>query len=241
MKVPLILPTITTTNRSDWREKCDEISFNKIKEACVFPTTLNIKERKELYGRLEKTSLERIPFVHLRSDMEEWELEYFISHYHTKIFNTHSRKEHPFVHNLSKFTSYIFIENVFTAFDEEEIQECAGVCIDFSHLENDRKKDRERYNYFLKIIKKYPRGCGHLSSVRNVKHIDENAKVFHAKASRYDSHWLGELCELDYIIRYKSILPPIIALELENPIKRQLEAKEYVERRLKGLFHLLKK
>jgi len=46
----------------------------------------------------------------------------------------------------------------------------------------------------------------------------------------YDSHWLDDLNELDYVIKYKNYLADIISIELENPLRRQLEVKNYLEK-----------
>lgn len=67
-----ILLGLTTTPKSDWREKVKEIEKFGIKELALFPTFLSPDERKELYTLLEKTKIKNIPHVHLRDDMEEW-------------------------------------------------------------------------------------------------------------------------------------------------------------------------
>ena len=63
-----ILVTITTTD-SSWREKIEEVKNLELKEIALFLTCLNRQEREECYRALAKTGLEKIPFVHLRSDM----------------------------------------------------------------------------------------------------------------------------------------------------------------------------
>jgi len=52
-----ILLGLTTTPKSDWREKVREIEKFRIKEIALFPTMLEMKGRKKLYGLLERTNL----------------------------------------------------------------------------------------------------------------------------------------------------------------------------------------
>ncbi|MDZ4384981.1 MAG: hypothetical protein U0944_01030, partial [Candidatus Moranbacteria bacterium] len=82
-----ILLGLTTTLGSDWRMKAEEIDRLGIKELALFLTCLGSEDRRELYGLLENTSLESIPHVHLRDDMELWELDYLVEKYHTQVFN----------------------------------------------------------------------------------------------------------------------------------------------------------
>jgi hypothetical protein len=62
-----ILLGLTTTPRSDWREKIREIDELGLEEAALFPTFIHLPERKELYGLLEKTGIKKAPHVHLRA------------------------------------------------------------------------------------------------------------------------------------------------------------------------------
>ena len=49
------------------------------------------------------------------------------------------------------------------------------------------------------------------------------------KITRYDSHNFENLSEFDYLKKYpKNYFSNLIALELENSIKEQLVAKEYI-------------
>ena len=92
----LILPTITTITPEAWRDKVKEVKKLKLEEIALFPTCLNQAERKKLYQLLKETSIKSIPFVHLRNDMPEEELDYLKKNYQTKVFNTHTKREYPF-------------------------------------------------------------------------------------------------------------------------------------------------
>ncbi|MFH1820396.1 MAG: hypothetical protein ABH805_00515 [Candidatus Nealsonbacteria bacterium] len=218
-----ILPALTTITKSAWRNKIEEIEKLKLKEIALFPTCLNLKERQELYSFLEKTKVSRIPFVHLRSDMDLGEIEYLVQRYGTQLFNTHTERQHPMLYDYGKYKKIIFIENIYLPFDEQEIKEFGGVCVDLSHLENDRLQHEDIYKKNVEIIEKYPIGCSHFSAVKKETHVNEENQI------RYDNHYLDDLKEMDYLKRYPlKYFGSFSAVELENKIEEQLKIKEYV-------------
>ena len=114
------------------------------------------------------------------------------------------------------------MENASLPLDEEEIKNFAGVCLDISHLEISRILNRERYKNDIEILKKYPLGCNHISAVKKIP-VKKKDKL------EYDFHYLEDLSDLDYLKRYPAkYFSSILAIELENPIKEQLKAKDYI-------------
>jgi len=221
-----IFLTITTGLR--WREKIEKIKEIKLEEVSLFLTFLKEKERKELYELVRKTSIKEVPFVHIRSDMELWELDYLVKNYKTQVFNIHTRSEYPLNKDHLKYKNIIYIENVYNPLNEEEIKDFGGICLDLAHLENDRMTDKGKFEHNIKILRKYPIGCNHIGSIRDAIRIDE--KGF----TRHDDHYIRYLSEMDYLKKYPSkYFSPFIAIELEDNIKRQLEVKEYVINLLK--------
>jgi len=218
-----ILPTITTSGNSDWQNKIVEIKKLKLKEVFVFLTGLEEKERKELYKSLQKTEIEKIPFVHLRSDMKLEELDYLVENYKTEIFNLHTEKQYPLLYDYSKYKNIITIENK-TAFrlDEEEIKNYAGICLDISHLENVRLLDEKAYEHDVSILEKYPIKCNHISAIQKKGFLIKGRK-------NYACHYLRDMSELNYLKKYPlKYFSNIIAIELENSIKEQLEIREHI-------------
>lgn len=214
-------------------QQLEEIKKLRIKEICLFPNCLELQERKNLYQLLEKSSVETIPLVHLRNNMELWELEYFVEHYQTRFFNIHSPSKdqikYPLLYDWSKYKKQIYIESGSASpLKEEEIQNYAGICLDFSHLEDDRIAKPRNYQNNIKFIEKYHVICGHVSAIKKKKIVDNRA----TRAS-YDVHYFQELSEFNYLKNYpREYFPEVTALELENPIGEQLKAKEYIEKLL---------
>ncbi len=232
-----VLPTVTTISNldpaisdSNWRSKVKEICDLNIEEIALFPTCLNGEERRELYKLLENSPVRKIPFVHLRGDMQDKEIEYLIKNYGTEVFNIHSEKEYPYPKNYLKFKEKICIENVYYPLDEEEIKRFSGICLDFSHLENTRLLYREKFEHNLRVMEKFSVKCNHISAIRKEKWLDSESK-YDKHNIRHDFHYLKELSELDYLKNYPlKYFSRYIAIELENSIKEQLEIKKYLEK-----------
>ena len=224
-----ILPTITTISDNLWREKIEEIKKLKLKEVFVFLTALEEKERKEFYKLLQDTEIEKIPFVHVRSDMKLEELDYLVENYKTEIFNIHTEKQYPFVYDCSKYKNIIAIENkTALRLDGEEIKNYAGICLDFTHLEKIRLLDKKAYEHDISVLEKYPIRCNHISAIKKHFSLEKGRKNYH-------SHYLKDLSELDYLKKYPlNYFSEFIAIELENSITEQLKIRDYVSDLLKN-------
>ena len=218
-----ILVTLTTTN-SSWREKIEEVKNFELKEIALFLTGLNRQEREECYRGLAKTGLKKIPFVHLRSDMSAEEIKFLIKNYQTEVFNIHSEEEFPLKDGLTSWANRIYLENTDLLLGEEELKKWAGICLDLSHLEDDRHLNPKRYKKYLKLIEKYPVGVNHVSAVR--KKVFRQPEFGLVKSA----HFLKSLNELDYLKNYPAnFFAPLIAIELENSLEEQLKIKTYLE------------
>lgn len=230
-----IIPTITTTPGSNWREKMSEISKLGIEEAAIFPTCLEKEKRNELYRLIEKSSLKRIPYVHLRNDMGIEELDYFVQNFKTEVFNIHTNREYPFICDYSKYRKMIYIENVFCPLNEKELASFGGVCVDFSHLENDRLFNERKFEQNIKIVEKFKIGCNHISAVKKEFWLDFK-NSYEKNKKRYDYHSFKELAEFDYLENYPlKYFSSLVAMELENSIEEQLRAGEYIKKIIENL------
>ena len=215
--------SIVTTRGSDWRKKLQEAAELGITECALFLTNVTAIERKEFYRLLERSPIKKCPLVHLRSDMSLEEAEYFLGNYQTEVFNIHCRKQHPMAYDLSKYARLIYIENVYHPFDEDELNQYAGICLDFSHLENDRLLEPKRYGSFIKSLKKHRIGCNHISGVADA--IRASSDGF----KRYDRHFFKDFAYFDYLKRYpKEYFSAHCAFELENSLVDQMKARDYV-------------
>ncbi|MFA6306900.1 MAG: hypothetical protein WCV70_03000 [Patescibacteria group bacterium] len=229
-----ILPGLTTRTPGKWKNKVREIDELGLKEIALFPTSLNAEERRELYDLLEKTGLKKIPHVHLRDDMKLEELDYLTNKYGTEVFNVHS--ENDFYKSTRDYKNYfekIYVENtVSNTPTENDLKRYAGLCFDLSHWQALVLSEGENGSENIKLKKfgqEHKIGCNHIAAVKpeKIHYYDKSSKQdFYS----YDSHDLADLSELDYVKKYKDYLADIISIELENPLKRQLEVKKYLEK-----------
>ena len=218
-----ILLGLTTSPRSNWREKIEECKKFGISEVALFLTFLDLPERQELYKLLEKSPVKSIPHVHLRNDMETEEIDFLIEKYKIQVFNIHSLKSKDKFdyEKLAKYKSMIYLENQGRVPKESEVEMFAGFCIDFAHWASDFEGSnlrRKSYRNFEEKIRKFGVGVGHVSAIRSFLGF-----------VNCDSHMMRELKELDYMKSYLDFLPPIVSLELENTFEEQLKAKAYLE------------
>lgn len=223
LKREQFLPAITTTYNSDWRAKIKEADRLGLKEVAVFPTCLNRFKREEFFGLIKQSSIERIPFAHMRTDMTYEEIDWLIKEYGTKVFNIHPREEHPHLFDYSRYKGIVYLENIYRSLEESELQQWSGICLDFSHFENYRLTNFSEFQKLEALLKKYPIGCNHISAVAAEKHIDNKGQ------SVYADHHFAKLSEFDYLENYPlSYFSQFIAMELENSLAEQLEARDYI-------------
>jgi hypothetical protein len=154
--------------------------------------------------------------------MELWELELLTQKYQTQAFNCHSPSQFPLRNDLTAFVHQIYIENTDVPFNENELGTVAGPCVDFSHLENDRHFRKGDYKRNLEILKKLPAGCGHIGPIKKRPWYDPRTLLGH-----FDTHFVENLSELDYLNQYCQFFPPILALEVENSLEEQLQILNY--------------
>ncbi|MDD4271981.1 MAG: hypothetical protein PHF50_04225 [Patescibacteria group bacterium] len=227
-----ILLGLTTITPGEWKNKVKEIDELGLKEIALFSTCLEYGERQELYRLLEDTGLVSIPHVHLREqDTESHELDYLVKRFKTQVFNIHSKKEEfDFIKRNKKYKDRIYVENIFMDDNFSEVlKNCAGICLDLSHWESyGFLKKYQGYAELPELLKKYKIGVNHISAIKKeITHCHDN--VTNQDFYSYDSHWLDDLSEMDYVKKYKNYLADIISIELENPLKEQLEVKKYLE------------
>lgn len=223
-----ILLGLTTTPRSDWRGKVEEMKKFGIKRIALFPTFLKMEDRKILYNLLEEIEGLEIPHVHLRNDMEKWELEMFKEKYRTEAFNTHGKHFVTYTYpEMKKFLPMIFIENQFYPISEECLEKCGGLCVDFTHWESAKLKNSSPAKMVDEFVKKYKVGCCHVSAIKGFWSLTNLVQW-----GGRDNHRLGKLEEVDYLKKYRQYLPKYVSLELENSFEEQLEVKKYIEEKI---------
>lgn len=223
-----VLISITTIGNKNWRQQIGQLKTHGIKELALFLSILEPNEREKCYKLIEKLGDVSIPFIHVRQDMPETEFDYLSSHFKSKLFNTHSQQEWPFLYDVGKYKKQILLENSGVLPSDDEMKEFGGLCLDISHLENDRLMHPEKYNLIVSYIEKFPLLATHVSAIQTKPHLNIRNEY------TYESHFAESLDQLDYIKRYpQNYFGRYTAIELQNDIPFQLEAKKYIEKIIK--------
>lgn len=215
---------ITGKENVDWQSKLKEINQLQIKEAAVFLECFDKKERDNFYRFLLKSSIKRIPFVHLRDDVSKKEIKFFIDKYKTRYFNIH--EDHFKV--LNKWKGYwdkLYLE---MNYDSEiakdiKVRRIGGFCVDLSHFKSAIARGSEEVYYIFIRRHKIKFTCNHLSG--------------YSPNKREDKHTITSLRDFNYLTTLpKYVFGKIIALEVENSIKEQIEFREYLTKLLDDYF-----
>lgn len=231
-----LYPALTSITDGLWREKIKEIDALGIQELALFPTCLNFDQRHELYALLEKTKLKKIPIVHLREqDMGGEEIDYLTGRFGVEVFNIHPREVILQSDYLHGYHERIYVENSYGFFDEKYLQGFAGICLDFSHLESDRRLKPDFYNQIVSLTEKYPIGFAHISPVKEGAYLNPGDSA-NKPEMRCDAHLVENPAQFDYLKKYPAkFFPPLAAIEVENSLKEQLTFKEYIGNLLKDI------
>lgn len=211
-----IYPSVVTW-QADWRRQISEVKEFKLSAISLFLTAVKITQRREIYELLTGTAVQRIPHIHIRQDMAKWELNFLVKKFKTKVFSLHFQ----YLKNFSnlKYKKQVFIENnryQGRIKNLAALRTCGGVCIDLSHLEEDRLNISDNFFVAQETVAKYKVGCNHLSAVKS----DGNS-----------CHLAKTKKEFDYLLGIpQSFFSPYVCLELQNSIKQQLEFRKYLAR-----------
>lgn len=221
---------VSVTTLVDWEKKLEEIKELHIKEVAIFLTGLPESEEDRFFQLLSLSGVESVPFVHLRNTTSPERIKFLKDRYHTSAFNIHIDSRYQAIYDLSEFKDEIFVENTGSGFEfPERISEYAGICADFAHLENERLLRTEEFEAVSNELSKHKIGCAHISAITEKSQLNWDGKG----DLRFDSHHYSKLAEFDYLKRYEEYLPDIMAIELNDSIKKQLEVKKYLEKILK--------
>jgi len=230
-----ILLGLTTTGRSDWRDKVEEIKQFHLTQVALLPTALTPADRQTLYKLLEATELESIPYVHLRDDFNPAEMEYLAERFKVKAFSCHAdAKGYAILDKLPKYNSLIYVENFASEpadkfFTPQKFKEhqVSGICLDLAHLEEARRSSKRHYKRLTAMLDTNKIGVTHISGIKT-------SIIFKIFNKTYVDHSLDSLNDLQYLKDMPAhYFAPLIVLEMENSFMEQLEIKKFVEHFIK--------
>lgn len=214
-----ILISITGKNRKDWKSKLEEIEALKIKEVCLFLEFYDKEKREEIYRALLNSKIKSIPLVHIRHDMIKEELKFLKHQYKTKYFTIHEINfEQDDLLKWKGFYKNLCLEMNFDNYvsSKVKVEKIDGFCIDLAHFKVAKEMQNKDFEYVFnkRKFKKYF-DCNHLNGWD--------------KKTNCDMHTISNLKDFDYLKTLPTFLfGKVIALEVFNSIKEQLEFKKYL-------------
>jgi len=214
-----LLVSITGREEKDWKEKLEEINMLEIKEVALFLELYTKKQRQKIYKALLDSKIESIPLVHIRHDMTKDELGFLKNIYKTKYFTIHEINfQQNDILKWNGFYKNLCLEMNFDNFVSKKIkvEKIDGFCIDLAHFKVGMEMLNKDFEYVFEKskIKKYF-DCNHLNGW--------------CSKTNLDMHKIYNLTDFDYLETLpKFIFGKIVALEVFNSVKEQLEFRKYL-------------
>ncbi len=210
----------------DWRIAIQDTARLGINRFALFLTGLDPIQRKTLYDALLSHRLRHeitIPFVHTRGDMHPDEYRFLMGEFGTERFNLHKTSMQRHEHQLSDILrSRIYIENAWRI-EASDLDGFAGICLDFSHMEAILYEDEAEYPALEMLLEKFPIGANHVSAFTLATPRD----------NRRDRHFTTLPSDFDYLSGFpRRYFAKYVAIELSNPLEKQLEVKDRIEKLL---------
>ncbi|MFW6282819.1 MAG: hypothetical protein ACOC1P_02085 [Minisyncoccales bacterium] len=226
-----ILPGLTGRTVREIKKKIIECDSLGITRVSLFLEFFSEKKKKRVIELLLDSKIKEIPFIHLKNDMSSEELTFFEKTFKTKYFNLHLNS----FNYLEKWKGHynkLLLELGYTKKHKDpylfkkDFKKIKGFCIDLSHFKAAKERGRVEYSFVMQY-----------------KNSPEKFLANHLNG--YSEFWKKDLHkpktkkQLDYLKDLPNfIFGKYIALEMFNPIKEQLEFKEYVEELLKDKIDL---
>jgi len=216
---------VTGRDAAECISKIDEIDKLGLKEVALFLEWLLPEDRKMVYNRLKTSKIKKIPLVHLRHDMVREELKNLFSEYDVKYFTIH--EDHFLViKNWHGFYKKLYLEmstdNLVAPY--VKVEKIGGFCVDLAHYIKQLILNNNDYRYiFNHRRRKSIFVCNHLSG--------------YDPQMNQDLHQLSRVNNFSYITNLPDfIFGTLIAIEIENPIYKQMEYIEYIKELLEPRF-----
>ncbi len=219
-----ILLGITGISEKDWKDKLKDINKLGITEAALFLERFNQTQRKKIYRALLDTTIKKIPFCHLRNDMEIEELVFLENRFETRYFNIHE-KGFGFLEKWPGFEKKLYLEMDANDYISQKVvvEKIGGFCVDLSHFKIAQTSWTKEFEYTYLKKEKVNFPCNHLNG--------------YSEKENTDLHTIKDLKDFDYLKTLpKFLFGKVIALEVENSISQQIKFKKYLVKLLSDLF-----
>lgn len=219
-----ILLSVTGEKNIDWQAKLKEINQLKIKEVAVFLERFDRKERDHFYRFLLRSSIQKVPFVHLREDISREEIRFFINKFKTEYFNIHEA-HFELLDKWKGFWSKLYLEMNYDSkiSKDVKVRRIGGFCVDLAHFKAAIARGAKEAYYIHLRKNKTKFACNHLGG--------------YSPEKMRDVHFIKSAKDFDYLTTLpKYVFGKVIALEIDNSIKDQVFFKKQISKLLDDYF-----
>ncbi len=216
-----IYPSITGYENFEWQDKLKEVNDLGLEEVAVFVECFDKKERDQLYKFLLKSCIKKVPFVHLRHDTDKGDIEFFVKNYGTQYFNIHENS-FDILDQWEPYWDKLYLEMNYDSQipKNTKVRKIGGFCVDLSHFKSAIARGAQEVEYVFERKGKINFACNHLNGFDPIK--------------KEDKHTITDLKDFDYLTTLpKFVFGSVIAIEVFNPIKEQLEFKKHLDKILR--------
>jgi hypothetical protein len=222
-----IIPSITGWKEQHWRDKLVEIEELGLERVALFLEIFDYRQRIKIYAALEDSGIKEIPLIHIKEGMSKAELVYLKKRYKNPYFTVH---EEYFAHQerWRGFEGELYLELNFDnqLIKEVEVEKIGGFCLDLSHFKAAEEGWTKEFEYVL--TKRDWRElfvCNHLNGY-------DYSEV-------RDKHWVENWRDFEYLASLPEfVFGEVIAIEVFNSIKEQLEFRDYLVPKLNQQFKI---
>ncbi len=212
-----LILSLTGDSEKHWRDKINEINDLGLKKIALFLEYYKKDQREMIYKALEESCVEEIPLVHIKNDMDRYELKYLKDKYFNSTLTIHENS-FDYVEKWHGFYKSLYLEMNFDNFIAQnvKVEKIGGFCVDLAHFKAGEEKWSKDFEYVLKRRKnKNIFTCNHLGGYSYEKNLD-----VHVPTSVHQFDYLKTLPDF--------VFSDIIAIEITNSIADQIKYKKYI-------------
>ena len=212
----LITVGITGSKDIHWKSKLAEIEKFKIDKASLFLEQFSTKiQRKKIYKAILESRIKEIPLIHIRNEMDKDELSFLLEKFKNSYLTIHENS-FKYLEKWKGFHKNLYLEMNYnnSVPRNVDVKKIGGFCVDLAHFKASEERWTKEFLYESSKNKKYFK-CNHLSGFS----FKQNRDV-HFPKNKEDFNYLKTLP--------KFIFGNVIAIEINNSIKEQLEFKKYI-------------
>lgn len=224
---PIIIPALCPSKAAVWQHNLSVLDSLHITQAALFLDETK-GDRRAVYGALEETKLQEIPYVELPADIQEREIQYLLAKYKTKFFAiTGEQAALPIIAPATALGAVFLIVNPHTKGEAKFFTETAlahagvsGISLNTAALARSIIQGGKMYQAVIDGLDRHTIAC---------TVIPPWTESWYSNFFAPKSHRLTSLTQLRYLTHVpRSYFGSFIVLKLDNLLEEQVEVQQYL-------------